>query len=148
MNLMLGTARYSVPPLAWVPWLPRTIQQISELRIPGPTQCFVFLDEREDSIATSYFLVYPGGLHPPPGPAEPANPAAYGLTSYPGSYHNGTGNLSFADGHAETHKWMDDRTKPKLIKDTMLPRSYTDCISSPGNRDVGWLQERTFQKRD
>ena len=148
MNCMLGTGSYPNPPQPWVPWLPRAIQRMSQLRDPGPSQCFVFLNEREDSICTSYFLVYPGGLHPPPGPAGPPDPAGYGLTSYPGSYHNGAGNLSFADGHAEPHKWMDTRTRPALVKDTMLPRSYTDRLASPANRDVQWLQERTFQKND
>jgi prepilin-type processing-associated H-X9-DG protein len=107
----------------------------------------VFLDEREDSIDTSFFLVFPGGLHPPPGPSEPANSDLYGLTDYPGSYHNGAGNLSYADGHADPHKWLDPRTRPPLVKDTMIsPRKFTGGIPSPGNPDVRWLQERTFQK--
>jgi prepilin-type processing-associated H-X9-DG protein len=108
----------------------------------------VFLDEREDSIATSFFVVHPGGLQPPPGPTGPVNPAAYGLTSYPGSYHNGAGNLSFADGHAESHKWLDARTRPPLVKDTMLPRSFDNAVPSPGNPEVQWLQERTFPRQD
>jgi len=150
MNCMLGThlARSETVPPAWRPWLGRTIKRTAEMREPGPAQCFVFLDEREDSIDASFFLVFTGGLSPPPGPAEPANPAHFGLTDYPGSYHNGAGNLCFADGHAESHKWLDARTCPSLIKDTMLPKSYADAIPSPGNRDVQWLQERTFPKRD
>ena len=81
-------------------------------------------------------------LAPPSLPIPP-----YGLTDYPGSYHNGAGNLSFADGHADPHKWLDPRTRPPLVKDTMIsPRKFTDGIPSPGNPDVRWLQERTFQK--
>jgi prepilin-type processing-associated H-X9-DG protein len=152
MNCFLGSQRAAadgvgVPP-AWRPWLPRLIGRMSQIRSPAPAQCFVFLDEREDSIDTGFFLVYPGGLHPPPGPAEPANPAAYGLTDYPGSYHNGAGNLSFADGHGESHKWLDPRTRPPFVKNTMLPKSYTDAISSPGNQDVQWLQERAIPGAD
>jgi len=88
------------------------------------------------------------GLRPPPGPAEPATPAYYGLTDYLGSYHNGAGNLCFADSHAESHQWLDAATRPNLVKDTMLTKSYVDGIPSPGNREVQWLQERTFPERD
>jgi prepilin-type N-terminal cleavage/methylation domain-containing protein/prepilin-type processing-associated H-X9-DG protein len=149
MNVMLGIDGYPEIPQAWKPWRGRAIKRTSHLNNPGPVQCFVFLDEREDSIDTSFFLVFPGGLRPPPGPSEPANPADYGLTDYPGSYHSGAGNLSFADGHAERYKWLDPRTRPSLVKDTMIsPRKFTDGIPSPGNPDVRWLQERTFQKGD
>ena len=148
MNVMLGIDRYPRPPDPWLPWQGRAIKRMSDIRNPGPTHCFVFLDEREDSIDASFFLVFPGGLRPPPGPSEPVNPAAYGLTDYPGSYHNGAGNLSFADAHAESHKWVDPRTRPPLVRDTMLPKAFTGGISSPGNPDVRWLQERTFQKGD
>ena len=152
MNCFLGTLRAATDrlgvPEAYRPWLPRMIGRMSHIRNPAPAQFFVFLDEREDSIDTGFFLVYPGGLQSPPGPAEPANPAVYGLTDYPGSYHNGAGNLSFADGHAEPHNWLDPRTRPPLVKDTMLPKSYTDAIPSPGNQDVQWLQGRTFPRAD
>lgn len=152
MNYFLGTQRAAADgigvPEAYRPWLPRAIARFSQIRNPAPAQFFVFLDEREDSIDTGFFLVYPGGLQPPPGPAEPANPAAYGLADFPGTYHGGAGNLSFADGHAETHKWLDPRMCPPLVKDTMLPKSYTDAIPSPGNHEVRWLQERTFPRGD
>lgn len=148
MNVAIGTASYPNPPRPWSPWCERAIQRISQMHNPGPAQCFVFLDEREDSIDTSFFLVYPGGLNPPPGPAEPANSADYGMTDYPGSYHNGAGNLSFADGHAESHKWADARTCPPLLRDTMLLKSFLDAVPSPGNPDVRWFQDRSFPKTD
>ena len=149
MNVVLGNEGYPPAPTPWRPWQVRAIKRTSDIKNPGPAQCFVFLDEREDSIDTSFFLVFPGGLRPPPGPSEPVNPAAYGLTDYPGSYHNGAGNLSFAEGHVESHKWLDERTRPPLVKDTMIsPRAFTGDIPSPGNPDVRWLQERTFPKGD
>ena len=36
---------------------------------------------------------------------------------------NGVGNISFADGHAETHRWVDPRTKPPLVRDHPMPRT-------------------------
>ena len=72
------------------------------------------------------------------------------LVAYPASYHNGAGNLSFADGHAEPHKWLDARTRPRLFRDHDLELDVfmVNCIASPGNRDVQWLQERAYQKGD
>ncbi len=150
MSCMVGL--YPVPssktPPPWRPWLGRVIKRVSEMRQPGPAQCFVFLDEREDSIDASFFLVFTGGLPSPPAPTEPADPAGYGITDYPGSYHNDAGNFSFGDGHVESHRWVDPRTRPPLVSDHMLPKSWTGGIPTPGNPDVQWLQERSFQKTD
>jgi prepilin-type processing-associated H-X9-DG protein len=72
------------------------------------------------------------------------------VTPEPASYHNGAGNLSFADGHAESHQWIDPRTRPPLLRDHDLPLDVfmVNGITSLGNRDVGWLQERAYQKGD
>ncbi|MBI4327573.1 MAG: hypothetical protein HY674_20255 [Chloroflexi bacterium] len=74
--------------------------------------------------------------------------AAPSFSSFPD--HDGSGNLSFADGHAESHKWLDLRTRPPLVRDRDLPLDVfmVNCIPSPGNPDVGWLQERACQKGD
>ena len=61
------------------------------------------------------------------------------LVDFPASYHNGAGGLNFADGHSEIHKWIDPRTTPVLKRGVEL----TLNISSPDNRDIIWLQERT-----
>ena len=72
------------------------------------------------------------------------------LVAYPASYHNSAGNLSFADGHAESHKWIDPRTRPPLLRDHDLPLDVfmVNSVASPNNRDVQWLQERAYQKGD
>ncbi len=68
-----------------------------------------------------------------------ANPQATRIIDFPASFHNGACGLSFADGHAEIHKWRDDRTKP-------APKYNNDLklnVSSPNNQDMIWLAERT-----
>jgi prepilin-type N-terminal cleavage/methylation domain-containing protein/prepilin-type processing-associated H-X9-DG protein len=123
MNCMLGlTVPASATPTPWQPWLGRMVTRMSQLRRPAPAQCFVFLDEREDSIDASFFLVFTGGLPAPPAPAEPVDPSKFGITDYPGSYHNGAGNIAFADYHVESRKWEDPRTRPPLVKDKGLDR--------------------------
>ena len=70
--------------------------------------------------------------------ADPNQPQLNAILDYPGSYHNGGSNLGFADGHAETHIWLDARTKPP-IRGTPLQLG----VYSPNNVDVQWLSSRT-----
>ena len=107
----------------------RIMRRTSDMQgAPGPSQTFVFLDQREDIINSGYFAVE---MRLKGTQAE--------FWDWPGSYHNGAGNLSFGDGHAESHKWIDARTKPRIIKGKALPFPQT---FSPANPDIAWLQER------
>jgi prepilin-type N-terminal cleavage/methylation domain-containing protein len=101
---------------------------------PGPTRTFVLLDMREDSIDIGNFATDMRGW--------PDQPAQTGFYDLPASYHNRAGGLSFADGHSEIKRWLDDRTMPSLVKGGLIP----DNISSPNNKDIIWLQERCTRK--
>ena len=144
MNEQLGnySPNGKLPVPTWVTdWMTRLmVKKTADIRNPGPVGCFVFQDEREDSIKDSRFLVRPDGF-------RQGDPALYWLVSLPGSYHNGGGNLSFADGHVESHRWVDPRTKPPLVRDHDQPGTVNGA-PCPGNPDVQWLQERTFQRGD
>jgi prepilin-type N-terminal cleavage/methylation domain-containing protein len=99
----------------------------SDLQTPGPVNIFVAVDEHPDSINDSVFHVVPGNP-----------PAAYVWRDLPASLHCGAGSFSFADGHAEIHKWMDDRTKQAVHKQTKwwFPTGnypVRDCV------DVTWI---------
>jgi prepilin-type N-terminal cleavage/methylation domain-containing protein len=61
---------------------------------------------------------------------------------YPSSLHNYSGVLTFADGHAESHKWVDARTR-KTVPDGQIIR-HTDA--SPGNQDLKWIRDRTTSR--
>src|SRR3990172_4486236 len=52
----------------------------------------------------------------------------------PACSHNGSGTLSFADGHAETKKWLEPRTTPKSL--TPIGAGYPAGTQSPHNRDL------------
>jgi len=58
----------------------------------------------------------------------------------PASRHTGAVMLSFADGHVESKRWLDPRTRKPVerIKLYGLP--------SPNNPDLFWLMERTTSK--
>jgi prepilin-type N-terminal cleavage/methylation domain-containing protein/prepilin-type processing-associated H-X9-DG protein len=98
--------------------------------IRAPANLFVLHDERPDSIDDSYFGVE-------------MDKSAFG--NWPGSNHQGAGNFSFADGHAESHRWLDPRTCPPV-----KPGHYVweNDPSQPNNRDILWLQARTTVRRN
>jgi prepilin-type processing-associated H-X9-DG protein len=106
--------------------------KFSSLTSPSPAQTFVFIDEREDSINDCVFYV---------GMGRRGN-NAYAI-DLPACYHNGAAGLSFADGHAETHRWRDPRTMPRLVPDQPAQLGF----ASPNNRDVEWLQEHATGKK-
>jgi prepilin-type processing-associated H-X9-DG protein len=60
----------------------------------------------------------------------------------PASYHNGSGGLSFADGHAEIKGWKDARTKLPLRPGEIIPYGRP----SGNNADIIWLQQRATRK--
>ena len=63
----------------------------------------------------------------------------------PAAYHNGAGGFSFADGHAEIHKW-----KSSLSTGRVLAVTYNDigAIASGGatEKDIPWVAFRTPRK--
>ena len=61
---------------------------------------------------------------------------------YPSSLHSLSGVLSFSDGHAESHKWVDPRTR-KTVPNGQIVR-HSD--SSPGNQDLKWIRDRTTSR--
>ena len=107
----------------------------SDIVRPSPSRAWVFLDEREQSIDDGFFLVFLS--------AKFGNkPDQWG--NLPATYHNNAGGLSFADGHSEIKRWLDDRTMPRLIPDGFV----NDQLGSPYNKDVIWLQERATRRKE
>jgi prepilin-type N-terminal cleavage/methylation domain-containing protein len=100
--------------------------------IARPANIFVFLDERSDSINDGYFGVDMSNTGTRDG-AGSSNP--YWIVDYPASYHNESGEIVFADGHTETHRWLEPTTLVPI--GSAKPGSHT----SPTDRDVRWLQD-------
>ena len=81
---------------------PGYIQFFTLTSIPVPSGIFVFLDEHPDTIYDGYFV---------------NRAASKEWTRLPGSYHDGGANFSFADGHAELHRWRYAGTQPPSVPD-------------------------------
>jgi prepilin-type N-terminal cleavage/methylation domain-containing protein/prepilin-type processing-associated H-X9-DG protein len=95
--------------------------------MPQPTGIFVFLDEHCDTINDGFFV---------------NRLEDYVWGNVPGSYHNRAVNLSFADGHLESHRW--------LVGDTVRPaRQGAARGGFPANppTDFDWLKARTSVKK-
>jgi len=105
-------------------------RKTADIIIPSPSSAWVFIDEHEDSISGGYFDVG--------GPASTASwvPYPYSWSSLPASRHNKAANLSFADGHVETKKWLDSRTKKPVER-----KRYVPVLEE--NLDAAWLAERS-----
>ncbi|MCD6340289.1 MAG: DUF1559 domain-containing protein [Verrucomicrobia bacterium] len=100
---------------------------------PGPSQTWVLLDEREDSINDGFYVTWMPGY---------PDPSTTKMVDYPASYHNGAAGFAFADGHSEIHRWVDPRTTPPVEKGKSLQLN----VPQPNNPDVLWLQDHCTRR--
>jgi prepilin-type N-terminal cleavage/methylation domain-containing protein/prepilin-type processing-associated H-X9-DG protein len=101
--------------------------KLSAIINPGPSGAFVFIDERADSINDGFFVI------------DMVNTGSQAdIGNIPGNYHNGCSPVSFADGHVESHKWLDPRTEM---------RPYQPRFSVPNDPDIAWLQEHCCSRK-
>jgi prepilin-type processing-associated H-X9-DG protein len=63
------------------------------------------------------------------------------LIDFPASYHAGAAGISFADGHSEVHKWMDDFAQ--VPPPGTVTGQGTVIAPVPPSHDSAWLQFRT-----
>ena len=108
----------------------RVYSKLSDMMNPGPARTWVLMDEREDRINYGNAFTDMHGY--------PDNPPSWRFHyDYPGSYHNRAGGFSFADGHAEVHKWLDPRTKAPITGKFMI----SSVQPSPNNRDMVFMSD-------
>jgi prepilin-type N-terminal cleavage/methylation domain-containing protein/prepilin-type processing-associated H-X9-DG protein len=114
-------------------------RKMADLATPGPANCFTFMDESVTSAlmsGTTWFTFIPGV---PDGSKF--------LDGLPGSYHGGkSGNMGFADGHGENHKWLEGLTLQKIEYNYLVSQSvgYSGGhLSVKRSRDYDYLQDHT-----
>jgi len=96
-----------------------------DLTIPGPAGSWVYMDEHPDSINDA-------------GAFAPNN--ANNIPDAPGTYHGGAAGFSFADGHAEIHKWRG--TGMKALR-TVSFNARNNFPAVTGDPDVYWYSYAT-----
>ena len=110
----------------------RVFRKSTEMTTPGPSRTLVFIDERDDSIDDAYFAI------------DMATGASAIMVNFPASYHHRAGGVTFADGHAEIHRWIDSRTQPQQQVGTQ--QSKKEFTAMRDSRDLTWLQEHATYK--
>jgi prepilin-type N-terminal cleavage/methylation domain-containing protein/prepilin-type processing-associated H-X9-DG protein len=93
-NIGVGAGNASGGP--WDPAYQHYIKSV-EMMYPGPSGTWVFVDEHPDSMNDAGFF----------------NPHPTSWIDIPSTYHNGACGFSFADGHAEIHKWRLSMARPR-----------------------------------
>ena len=120
----------------------------------NPGGIFVFIDEHADSICSGNFwtidvripdwnywgeiseFLYVADLSEP----TPDDPDAE--LSLPASYHNRASGISFADGHAEVHRWVDAPTM-QPVKPVFLPAGFVPPERPPSPPNVPFLEYKS-----
>jgi len=122
-------------------------QQVSQMIHPPPAKLMIFCEEHPDSINDWSFA------------AQIAN---YGLggdfIDCPGNLHAGSAGFSFADGHAQLHRWQGSILgKARFLNGSIGegsggPFSYafpnTTALQSGDLKDLNWLQSHTSYPRN
>jgi prepilin-type processing-associated H-X9-DG protein len=92
----------------------------------GPSDAFVFLDENPASLDDGFFYVF-----------ESINPNALSLAeNFPAVNHGNSTSFTFADGHAELHKWHD-----------VFLKISTASSGNPASSDNIWLTSHATVKK-
>jgi prepilin-type N-terminal cleavage/methylation domain-containing protein/prepilin-type processing-associated H-X9-DG protein len=113
-------------------FVPTYRQWIKTTGIDKPSERFVTIEEHADWINDGWFITSPDWTT-----------ASKWSGDSPAWYHGGACSLSYADGHADTHKWRSATT--------MFPVTTVSALESTldatGKIDYQWLCERYAVKR-
>lgn len=91
--------------------------------VPEPGNTWLTLDEHPDSINDAFFV---------------NDVASVSWGDRPSSYHNGACGFSFADGHAEVHKWLSTTSKYPVKYDYGTSKTF----DAMGKLDFKWYNDR------
>jgi hypothetical protein len=113
------------------------VTKVAGFITPPPSLSWIFLDEHPDWLDDAQFYINPAETN---GVGE--------FTELPGNYHDNAEGISFADGHAEIHKWQDRRIQWAALPVTYV---YQHNLGSSGLsfsaanpcQDLAWMAQRT-----
>ena len=119
-SAMIGGLQGNLTPLIGYNAGWKVFYKNSDFGILQAANAWIFADESMCSMNDGYLQM---GLNFPIFPDVPAN------------YHNGVNVFSYADGHAEAHKWLG------ALKDVPYQRDYINSNIKPtkGGQDPDWL---------
>ncbi|MEI2724607.1 MAG: prepilin-type N-terminal cleavage/methylation domain-containing protein [Verrucomicrobiota bacterium] len=112
----------------------REVIKLSGLTRPGPSDIFLFIDEHENSINDSHFYAF----------RDMSKYTGEKWLDAPSGRHGNATGFTFADGHAEIHKWQDsDLHKVQISGGVVTPNSHSSFLPVPGPKDHAWFTNHT-----
>jgi prepilin-type N-terminal cleavage/methylation domain-containing protein/prepilin-type processing-associated H-X9-DG protein len=102
----------------------RAFRKQGDIQAFAPSDALVLADERDDSIDDGEFAV---------------DMVQNQIVNVPAGYHGGSGGLTFADGHAEIHRW---RT-PEVLRSQQTgaqTKKWEFMAVAASNADLIWLR--------
>jgi prepilin-type N-terminal cleavage/methylation domain-containing protein/prepilin-type processing-associated H-X9-DG protein len=111
-------ARYPTSNFGWISSMWYVAKKSTDFHAPGPSDVWVFADEHPDSIDDN--LMYT------------ANYLVQSFTELPGNQHGGDCGMTFADGHAEIHKWIGPiMAAHQTVNVNLPPQTWVNQVSAP-----------------
>ena len=101
---------------------PAWLQFLRMAQFPAPANFYVFIEEHPDTINDGYFM-------------NRWDVVKWG--NLPASFHNGTANITWADGHLERHRWL-----PDTVRAPVKGAVGGGFVPTP-DTDYAWLRDRT-----
>ncbi|MDB6038707.1 MAG: hypothetical protein JWM99_2548, partial [Verrucomicrobiales bacterium] len=102
-------------------------RKVSDMRGKSPSQLWVVMDVHPDTIASPQFKIWYFD--------------EVIWAALPATYHNGSTTMFFADGHAESKKWL----SPGTIQPVRFVDSRGYVPAGKDRRDFDWVRERATE---
>jgi prepilin-type processing-associated H-X9-DG protein len=116
----------------------RLYHKMSDIIVPSPTDLWLLVDERPESINDGRFATLPHTYLAGHGSAP--TPDRVEWIDVPAVYHNHAAGVAFADGHSEIKRWRDPRTVAPLPLESYGQFRFQ---VHPNNVDLIWLLQRS-----
>lgn len=114
----------------------QVFRKMSSITSLSPSMAMVFIEERPETINAGFFGI---GMDGYPHGSVPSDPGAWQIVDWPANYHGTASGMSFADGHAEIHHWVDARTCPPPQNSSLAGMH----ISTANSQDVYWMMDHS-----
>jgi prepilin-type N-terminal cleavage/methylation domain-containing protein/prepilin-type processing-associated H-X9-DG protein len=109
-----------------------TAKKLTSMHSPGPSDCWVMMDENPDSNDDATLFVDPAA----------ANGTGKAFTELPGALHGNSAGIVFADGHSEVHVWRGGVTTQPVHY--VSPNPNLSVTGDPASlNDLTWLAQHT-----
>ena len=107
-------------------------KKVTDLHSPGPSACWLIMDEHPDSDDDATFYVDPAA----------ASGTGTAFLELPGSMHNNAAGLVYADGHSEAHVWQ-GRITTQPVKYVVNLANVSVSSDPASQNDLTWLAQHT-----